>query len=620
MPVIQPAELWQETGRWDKMGPQHAAPQGPPRARLRGRPDARGGDHRHRAQGDPQLPPAAGQLLPDPDQVPRRDPAALRRDARARVHHEGRVLVRRRRGRHAASLPGDVRRLRAHLHAHGAQVPRGRRRHRRDRRQRVARVPGARRLGRGRDRLLHRRRTTRRTSSRPRRSRPPRRAPRPPKRWRRCPRRACRPARKWRSCSGCRSRARSSASWCGPASRAHMLLVRGDHMGNEVKIGKLPGMDGWRWATDAEIVAATGCKPGYLGPVGIPRGHAADRRPLGRGDGRLRLRRQRAGLPPARRQLRPRLPRARRRRRPPQRRRRRPVARRQGHARHRPRHRGRPRVRAGHASTRRRWAQLISTPTVNRRSWRWAATASASPASWPRRSSRTTTSGASSGRSRWRRSPWRSRRSATTATRRSARWPTGCTTSWRQPGVEVLLDDRGERPGVMFADLELIGIPHRITIGDRGPEGRQGRVPGPARHGGHAGAGGRNRRVRPRQGSAATEAGTDAHERARACALTLVAGRARRRARAAALPAHRRRAGARSSSRRRSSPGSRKAIADAPVPADYANRPDLQPWLDEMSRAHRAQGRRRARARASSSPPCTTKRRARGSIRSSCSA
>jgi prolyl-tRNA synthetase len=35
-------------------------------------------------------------------------------------------------------------------------------------------------------------------------------------------------------------------------------------------------------------------------------------------------------------------------------------------------------------------------------------------------------------------------------------------------GVEVLLDDRGERPGVMFADLELIGIPHRVTIGERG--------------------------------------------------------------------------------------------------------------------------------------------------------
>ncbi|MCR5085504.1 MAG: proline--tRNA ligase [Succinivibrionaceae bacterium] len=35
-------------------------------------------------------------------------------------------------------------------------------------------------------------------------------------------------------------------------------------------------------------------------------------------------------------------------------------------------------------------------------------------------------------------------------------------------GVEVLYDDRDERPGVMFADMELIGIPHVITIGDRG--------------------------------------------------------------------------------------------------------------------------------------------------------
>ena len=35
-------------------------------------------------------------------------------------------------------------------------------------------------------------------------------------------------------------------------------------------------------------------------------------------------------------------------------------------------------------------------------------------------------------------------------------------------GVDVILDDRGERPGAMFADWELIGAPHRITIGDRG--------------------------------------------------------------------------------------------------------------------------------------------------------
>jgi prolyl-tRNA synthetase len=35
-------------------------------------------------------------------------------------------------------------------------------------------------------------------------------------------------------------------------------------------------------------------------------------------------------------------------------------------------------------------------------------------------------------------------------------------------GYEVLLDDRDERPGVMFADMELIGIPHRIVVGERG--------------------------------------------------------------------------------------------------------------------------------------------------------
>ncbi|MGQ3052877.1 MAG: proline--tRNA ligase [Roseateles sp.] len=35
-------------------------------------------------------------------------------------------------------------------------------------------------------------------------------------------------------------------------------------------------------------------------------------------------------------------------------------------------------------------------------------------------------------------------------------------------GVDVLLDDRGERPGAMFADWELIGVPHRVVLSDRG--------------------------------------------------------------------------------------------------------------------------------------------------------
>jgi prolyl-tRNA synthetase len=37
-----------------------------------------------------------------------------------------------------------------------------------------------------------------------------------------------------------------------------------------------------------------------------------------------------------------------------------------------------------------------------------------------------------------------------------------------EAGVDVLLDDRDARPGVKFADTELIGIPHRLVISDRG--------------------------------------------------------------------------------------------------------------------------------------------------------
>ena len=52
--------------------------------------------------------------------------------------------------------------------------------------------------------------------------------------------------------------------------KVHMLLIRGDHTLNEIKTGKVAGLAGFRWANDAEIETATGCTPGYLGPVGIP--------------------------------------------------------------------------------------------------------------------------------------------------------------------------------------------------------------------------------------------------------------------------------------------------------------------------------------------------------------
>jgi len=53
--------------------------------------------------------------------------------------------------------------------------------------------------------------------------------------------------------------------------RVHMLLIRGDHSVNEIKVGKVPGLKGWRWATDAEILAAADGPAGYLGPVGLDR-------------------------------------------------------------------------------------------------------------------------------------------------------------------------------------------------------------------------------------------------------------------------------------------------------------------------------------------------------------
>lgn len=49
-----------------------------------------------------------------------------------------------------------------------------------------------------------------------------------------------------------------------------LLLLRGDHDMNEIKVGKVPGLDaGFRFASAAEIDAHFGCKPGYLGPVGL---------------------------------------------------------------------------------------------------------------------------------------------------------------------------------------------------------------------------------------------------------------------------------------------------------------------------------------------------------------
>ena len=55
-------------------------------------------------------------------------------------------------------------------------------------------------------------------------------------------------------------------------ARFFLLLLRGDHSLNEVKVQKVQGLDPFRFASDAEIERFLGCKPGYIGPVGARSG------------------------------------------------------------------------------------------------------------------------------------------------------------------------------------------------------------------------------------------------------------------------------------------------------------------------------------------------------------
>ena len=48
-----------------------------------------------------------------------------------------------------------------------------------------------------------------------------------------------------------------------------LLLLRGDHEMNEIKVAKIAGLAGFRFATEAEVIEYFGCKPGYLGPLNL---------------------------------------------------------------------------------------------------------------------------------------------------------------------------------------------------------------------------------------------------------------------------------------------------------------------------------------------------------------
>ena len=167
-PALLPREPYEATGRWDEYGDNVFRLKDRKGADYLLGPDPRGDVH-PRGQGPLQLlqGPAAVDL-PDPDEVPRRGPAARGPAARARVRHEGQLLLRHRRGRARQELPAAPRRLRADLRP--ARLPL---RHRpgdgrRHGRLEVGGVPRDRRERRGHLRALHQLRVRRQRRGRAR--------------------------------------------------------------------------------------------------------------------------------------------------------------------------------------------------------------------------------------------------------------------------------------------------------------------------------------------------------------------------------------------------------------------------------------------------------------------
>ena len=113
LPVCSPAELWQESGRWEMYGKELL------RFKDRHERDFCLGPTHEEVITDlvrrsvRSYREFAVQSLSDPDQVSRRGAAALRPDARARVHHERRLQLSRRRGRLPARIRQHVRNLQA---------------------------------------------------------------------------------------------------------------------------------------------------------------------------------------------------------------------------------------------------------------------------------------------------------------------------------------------------------------------------------------------------------------------------------------------------------------------------------------------------------------------------
>ncbi len=267
-------------------------------------------------------------------------------------------------------------------------------------------------------------------------------------------------------------------------ARIYMLLIRGDHALNEVKTSKVAGLSKFRWASEAEIVAGTGCRPGYLGPVGIPKDLPliADRSVAvmadficGANEADFHLRGVNFGRDCREPDL---------------------VADLRNVVAGDPSPDGKGTleilrgIEVGHVfALGTRYSkdmdatyldaagasQLIEMGCYGIGITRVVAAAieqnhDAKGIIWPEPLAPFAVAIAPVGYER------------SDAVKSLA---DKLHDELEAAGVEVLLDDRGERPGVMFADLELIGIPHRITIGDRGL--KDGNVEYQARRGGASG-------------------------------------------------------------------------------------------------------------------------------------
>ena len=497
MPVMQPAEIWQESGRWDAIGDEMF--------RLK---DRKGADMALAMTHEEVVTWLAAREVHSYKQLPQlwyhfqtkeRDEArpksgilrtrefimkdsysldvseeALQESYRLHIGAYDRIYARC--GLDFMMVEGDSGMM------GGADQPR---------------VHGVRRRRRGRDRLLprvrlrlqrrdgRRRRRPRAAGERARAARRRRRAVRrrPPARRSTCSRRPSstrrtrRPIEQVAAYLGLPARAFVKALVVVPegggeageggaaaASGPVMVLVRGDHELGELKLRKALGAE-FRMATADEVLAAQGVEPGFVGPVPTPLPVFADEA-LRRGHyvaGANKAGFHRSGVTLEQ------VPQA-------------DV--------HRPARRapGRPvravlpassRARASSrsatssssaSSTRCPWARRSWTRTARSGPSSWAATASASRASPPRPSSSTTTTTASAGRPSI--APFQVHLvlvRASDETQRSS--PTTCTRSSAPAGIEVVYDDRDMSPGIKFKDADLLGCPVQVVVGKRAGEG-----------------------------------------------------------------------------------------------------------------------------------------------------